>query len=101
MTYWGDDLAALYVDTTPGSVTVTFGAATAIGLLDTRDDLAFGPDGFQRVVKVRVLRLRAADFPTLAVGSTVTISSTNYTVRGIQTIDEGVEKEVTIAAVTP
>jgi nitrous oxidase accessory protein NosD len=101
MTYWVDDLAALYTLDTPGSVTVTFGAATAVGLLDTRDDVAFGPDGFQRVIKVRTLRLRASDFPTLVVGSTVTISSTSYTVRGLQTIEEGAEKEAILAAVTP
>jgi hypothetical protein len=101
VTYWEDDLAALYVADTPGSVTVTFGAATAVGLLDTRDDISFGPDGFQKVIKIRVLRLRASDFPTLVAGSTVTISSTNYTVRAIQTVDEGVEKEATITTTTP
>jgi len=99
--YWEDDLAALYALTTPGSVTVKCGALSAVGLLDTRDDVVFGPDGFQRVVKVRTLRLRHGDFPTLVVGSTVTIAGTTYSVRHLQVIEEGAEKEATIAAVTP
>lgn len=101
MTYWVEDLAAIYTLATPGSVTVRFGVSVAVGLLDTRDDVAFGPDGFQKVIKVRVLRLRMSDFPTLVVGSTVTIDGVAYTVRVIQTLDEGAEKEATITATTP
>ena len=100
MTYWGDDLASLFDASTPGSVTATFGAATAVGLLDVRDEVRSTPAGREVVTRANVLTLRNSDFSTLAVEDTVTIASVGYKVRDIQLVDIGDIKEVILATVT-
>ena len=97
MTYWADDLAALFDASTPGSVTATFGALTAVGLLDIRDEVRSTAGGREIVARVKVLTLRASDFPLLAVDSTVTIATVPHLVRDIQLIEIGDIKEVLLA----
>lgn len=99
MTYWGDDLASMFDASTPGSVTATFGAATAVGLLDIRDEVRTA-GGREVVTRVNVLSLRTLDFSSLAVDDTVTIASVGYKVRDIQLIDVDDIKEVLLATVT-
>lgn len=87
------DLAVLFADM---GEKITFGALSATGLIDERDEVTFDEIGHGVQHRVTVVTLAAPDFAALVPGDTVRFRSTNYKVRSIDRIGDGATKEVTV-----
>jgi hypothetical protein len=71
-------------------ITVTIGGTQGIGLLDEADEVAVqDADRGQVVVLMTTLTVRTTDFANMAIGQTVAIGATNFTVRERLRIGDG------------
>ena len=87
MSFYDDDIDALFLDF---GKTITFGAYSTDGIIDSAEEVGLEQDGRAGVIKgAQVVTFKAGDLVGLVVGSTIVVDGVTKTVRQRLNIDDG------------